>query len=128
MEHEDDNRFEDSEDFPGEEGEIHFAPSDQIGEWEEEIERWLPEATGFSVFGALVTDLSALDDFLEMDFDNPREDEQGQTYCGPTQEAWSRAREILLRYGVDINEEDTILIELARKTLGKERARDTPGS
>ncbi len=67
---EDDARFGEPEDFPSEEDRIQFAPSDQIGAWEE-IERWLPNATGFSVCDALVTDLSSLEDFMETDFDNP---------------------------------------------------------
>lgn len=117
---EDDTRFEEPEDFPTEESRIQFAPSDQIEEWEEEIERWLPDATGFSIYDALVTDLSGLEDFMETDLDNPREDDWGSVYYGPTEESWERAREVLLRYGVDIDEEATLLIELARKTLGEE--------
>jgi hypothetical protein len=38
--------FTHPEDFLDEEGEIRFAPSEQMGEWVEEIERWLPEAVG----------------------------------------------------------------------------------
>ncbi len=109
------------EDFLDEEGGIRFAPSDQIGEWEEEIERWLPEAVGYSIFEALVTDLSDLRDFMEADLENPRTDEDGREYYGPTGESWRRARTSLLRYGVDIEHEpDLTLVTLARKTLGRE--------
>lgn len=109
------------EDFLDEEGRISFAPSDQIGEWEEEIERWLPEAVGYSIFDALVTDLSGLADFMEMDLDKPRTDEDGREYYGPTGEGWRRARSSLLRYGIDIeHESDLTLVTLAKKTLGRE--------
>jgi hypothetical protein len=67
--------FARAEDFLDEGGEIRFAPSDRIGEWVEEIERWLPEAVGYSIFGVLVMDLSDLRDFMETDLENPRTDE-----------------------------------------------------
>ncbi len=109
------------EDFLDEGGEIRFAPSDQIGEWEEEIERWLPEAVGYSIFDAFVTDLSDLRDFMETDLENPRTDEGGREYYGPTGESWRRARTSLLRYGVDIEHEpDLTLVTLAKKTVGRE--------
>jgi hypothetical protein len=109
------------EDFLDEEGRIRFAPSDQIGEWEEEIERWLPEAVGYSIFDALVTDLSGLTDFMETDLENPRTDEDGREYYGLTGKGWQRARSSLLRYGVDIEcESDLTLVTLAKKTLGRE--------
>jgi hypothetical protein len=104
-----------------EEGEIRFAPSDQIGEWEEEIQRWLPEAVGYSIFDAFVTDLSDLRDFMETDLENPRTDEGGREYYGTTGESWRRARTSLLRYGVDIEHEpDLTLVTLAKKTVGRE--------
>ncbi len=109
------------EDFLDEEGEIHFAPSEQIGEWVEEIERWLPEAVGYSIFEAFVTDLSDLRDFMETDLENPLTDENGREYYGPTGESWRRARTTLLRYGVDIERQpDLTLVTLAKKTLGRE--------
>jgi len=109
------------EDFLDEEGEIRFAPSDQIGEWEEEIERWLPEAVGYSIFDAFVTDLSDLRDFMETDLENPRTGEDGRQVYGPTGESWRRARTSLLQYGVDIEHEpDLTLVALAKKTLGRE--------
>ncbi len=108
------------EDFLDEGGEIRFAPSDQIGEWEEEIERWLPEAVGYSIFDAFVTDWSDLRDFVETDLENPRTGEDGREYHGPTGESWRRARTSLLRYGLDIEREpDLTLVALARKTLGR---------
>lgn len=113
--------FSRPEDFLDENGKIRFAPSDQIGEWEEEIERWLPEAVGYSIFDALVTDLSDLRDFMETDLENPQTDEDGRRYYGPTGESRRRARTSLLRYGVDIEHEtDLTLVTLAKKTLGHE--------
>ncbi len=112
--------FAHPEGFLDEEGEIRFAPSEQIGEWIEEIERWLPEAVGYSIFDAFVTDLSDLRDFMETDFENPLADENGREYHGPTGESWRRARTTLLRYGVDIEREpDLTLVTLAKKTVGR---------
>jgi hypothetical protein len=113
--------FARAEDFLDDGGEIRFAPSDRIGEWVEEIERWLPEAVGYSIFGVLVTDLSDLRDFMETNLENPRTDEDGREYYGPTGESWRRARTSLLRYGVDIEREtDLTLVTLASNTLGRE--------
>lgn len=98
---------------------IEFAPSSLIEEWEEEIERWLPEATGHSVYGALVTDLSALEDFMETDYDNPVTGEDGEEFFDKTPESRARARAALLRHGVDIEDfggSRVNLVELARRT------------
>jgi hypothetical protein len=112
--------FTHPEEFLDEEGKIRFAPAEQIGEWVEEIERWLPEAVGYSIFDAFVTDLSDLRDLMETDVENPRTDENGREYFGPTGESWRRARTTLLRYGVDIEREpDLTLVTLAKKTLGR---------
>ena len=81
--------------------EIKLASQDQISEWEEEVERWLPEAVGYSVYEALLTDCSDLTGFMDMEPTGER-NERGEEAHGPTTESWEGARATLLRYGVDM--------------------------
>lgn len=112
---------------------MRFASDDQAGEWEEEIERWLPEAVGYSVYDALLTDLSDLTDFVDNE-PTGRRNEFGHRIVRPTAESWERARDALGRYGVDIGprddsptSSDTNLVSLAKRTLGRPRRGDLPG-
>ena len=106
--------------------EIRFAPDDQIGEWEEEIERWLPEAVGYSVYDVLITDDSHLDDFMDTE-PTGKIDEWGYTIVRFTVESWERARAALSRYDVEIgpreesHRSDTNLVSLAKRTLDRPR-------
>lgn len=112
--------------------EIRFAPDDQIGEWEEEVERWLPEAVGYSVHDALLTDDADLTDFMDIE-PTGEETDEGHVIAWVTAESWDRARLALRRHGVDIGphegsvDSETNLVSLAKRTLGSPR-RDNPGT
>jgi len=106
--------------------EIRFAPDDQIGEWEKEVERWLPEAVGYSIYDALLTDESDLTDFMDTEPTGKR-NKWGHQMVDYTSESWERACAALARYGVDIGPHgrspspDTNLVSLAKRTLGSPR-------
>lgn len=109
--------------------EVRFAPDDQIAEWEEEVERWLPEAVGYSVRDALLTDGANLTDFMDME-PTGEHTQSGHQIVWVTPARWGRARGALLRYGVDIGprekslHSDTNLVSLAKRTLGHQEAFD----
>ena len=107
--------------------ELRFASQDQIGEWEEEVKRWLPEAVGHSVYDSLLTDEADLVHLMDWESTGER-DERGEELHWATAGSWEEARAALLRYGVDIGpregsqRSDTNLVSLAKRTLGRPRA------
>ena len=71
--------------------EIRLASQDQISEWEEEVERWLPEAVGHSVHDWLLTDGTDLDHFMDCEPTGER-DERGEELHWATAESWNYDR------------------------------------
>lgn len=114
---------------PFEGKDIKLAPDTGIIEWETEVERWLPEAVGYSVYDALLTDGSDLTDFMDME-PTGELGENGETIAWVTGESWDRGRAALKRYGIDIGpreaslQSDTNLVSLAKRTMAhSERGR-----
>jgi hypothetical protein len=86
----------------------------------------LPEAVGYSVYDALLTDESDLTDLMDTEPTGER-NEWGHQMVDYTAESWERARATLARYGVDIGPHrgslglDTNLVSLAKRRLGSSR-------
>jgi hypothetical protein len=104
---------------------IEFADDHNLIEWESEVARWLEDATGHDPYKMLLTDDSDLYDIMEHEPTGEwttallpgRTEEEPIEVWDVTPEAEQRAREVLLRYGVDIlTEESTRLVDLAKKT------------